>query len=146
MSGSDNVPKTATRWRDSILEDLGALSDSNLRRRLRLLSGPQGPLIRFEGREVIHLAGNNYLGLADHPALAEAAAGAASEWGSSAAASPLISGYMEPHEKLSRQLARFKDKEAFEFHQDADYHQRLVPPILDCVEGEMDLQFFEWVA
>ncbi|MBT3350146.1 MAG: 8-amino-7-oxononanoate synthase [Nitrospinaceae bacterium] len=102
----------ATNWRDSILEDLGALSDSNLRRKLRLLSGAQGPLIHFEGREVIHLAGNNYLGLADHPALADAAAKAASEWGSSAAASPLISGYMEPHEALSRQLAQFKDKEA----------------------------------
>lgn len=42
--------------------------------------------------------------------------------------------------------ARFKDQEAFEFHQGADFHQRLVPPILDCVEGEMDLQFFESVA
>ena len=42
--------------------------------------------------------------------------------------------------------ARFRDQEAFEFHQSADFHDRLVPPILDCVEGEMDLQFFEWVA
>ena len=42
--------------------------------------------------------------------------------------------------------ARFKDQEAFEFHQEADFHQRLVPPILDCVEGDMDLQFFDWVA
>lgn len=42
--------------------------------------------------------------------------------------------------------ARFKDQEAFEFHQNADFHQRLVPPILDCVEGEMDLQFFDRVA
>ncbi len=42
--------------------------------------------------------------------------------------------------------ARFKDDEAFEYHQNAEYHQRLVPPILDCVEGEMDLQFFDWVA
>lgn len=42
--------------------------------------------------------------------------------------------------------ARFKDQEAFEFHQEADFHHRLVPPILDCVEGEMDLQFFEWIA
>ena len=42
--------------------------------------------------------------------------------------------------------ARFKDDEAFQFHQNATYHQRLVPPILDCVEGEMDLQFFDWVA
>ena len=42
--------------------------------------------------------------------------------------------------------ARFKDQAAFEFHQEADFHHRLVPPILDCVEGEMDLQFFGWVS
>ena len=42
--------------------------------------------------------------------------------------------------------ARFKDQAAFDFHQEADFHQRLVPLILDRVEGEMDLQFFEWVA
>jgi quinol monooxygenase YgiN len=42
--------------------------------------------------------------------------------------------------------ARFRDQAAFDFHQEADFHQRLVPPILDCVEGEMDLQFFDWVA
>ena len=42
--------------------------------------------------------------------------------------------------------ARFKDEDAFNFHQEADFHLRLVPPILDCVEGEMDLQFFDWVA
>ncbi len=42
--------------------------------------------------------------------------------------------------------ARFKDQAAFEFHQEADFHHRLVPPILDCVEGEMDLQFFDWIA
>jgi len=42
--------------------------------------------------------------------------------------------------------ARFKDQAAFEFHQEADFHHRLVPPILDCVEGEMDLQFFEHIA
>lgn len=42
--------------------------------------------------------------------------------------------------------ARFKDRDAFDFHQQADFHQRLVPPILACIEGEMDLQFFDWVA
>jgi quinol monooxygenase YgiN len=42
--------------------------------------------------------------------------------------------------------ARFKDEDAFNFHQEADFHLRLVPPILECVEGEMDLQFFDWVA
>jgi len=42
--------------------------------------------------------------------------------------------------------ARFADQQAFEFHQAADFHERLVPPILDCVEGEMDLQFFDRVG
>ena len=42
--------------------------------------------------------------------------------------------------------ARFKDRAAFELHQAADFHQRLVPPILACVDGEMDLQFFDWVG
>lgn len=42
--------------------------------------------------------------------------------------------------------ARFENREAFEWHQAADFHERLVPPILDCVEGEMDLQFFDWVG
>jgi len=42
--------------------------------------------------------------------------------------------------------ARFRDQAAFEYHQAADFHERLVPPILDCVEGEMDLQFYDWVG
>jgi len=42
--------------------------------------------------------------------------------------------------------ARFADRDAFEFHQGAKFHERLVPPILDCVEGEMDLQFYDWVG
>ena len=42
--------------------------------------------------------------------------------------------------------ARFADQAASEFHQAADFHERLVPPILDCVDGEMDLQFFDRVG
>ncbi len=51
-------------------------------------------------------------------------------------------------EERSRYIvyARFRDREAFEFHQEAEFHHRLVPPILDCVDGEMDLQFFDFVA
>jgi len=42
--------------------------------------------------------------------------------------------------------ARFKDQAAFDFYQEADFHHRLVALILDCVEGAMNLQFFEWVG
>ncbi|NKB39083.1 MAG: antibiotic biosynthesis monooxygenase [Gammaproteobacteria bacterium] len=42
--------------------------------------------------------------------------------------------------------ARFKDQAAFDNHQTIDFHERLVPPILDCLAEEMDLQFYEHVA
>lgn len=42
--------------------------------------------------------------------------------------------------------ARFSSRVAFEHHQATDFHERLVPPILDCVDGEMDLQFYDWVG
>ena len=45
--------------------------------------------------------------------------------------------------------ARFKDEKAFEFHQKTPFHDRLVPPILDCLEGGaagMDLAFYDWVG
>lgn len=41
--------------------------------------------------------------------------------------------------------ARFRDKQAFDTHMATDFHDRLIPPIMDCVDGEMDLQFFEFV-
>jgi quinol monooxygenase YgiN len=40
--------------------------------------------------------------------------------------------------------ARFKDEEAFARHQKMPFHERLVPPILDCLEAPMDLQFYDW--
>jgi 8-amino-7-oxononanoate synthase len=102
----------STGWRETIREDLSRLSDQKLRRELRLLAGAQGPVMRFRGRELLQFAGNNYLGLADHPALAQAAEEAARRWGTSASASPLISGFMEPHSELAEALTNFKEKEA----------------------------------
>ncbi|MBI3129336.1 MAG: 8-amino-7-oxononanoate synthase [Candidatus Tectomicrobia bacterium] len=99
-------------WRASLREELEALSARGHRRSLRAVDGRQGPVVRHEGREVILLASNNYLGLADHPALVQAAADAARRWGASAAASPLISGHMEPHAALAAALAALKEKEA----------------------------------
>ena len=42
--------------------------------------------------------------------------------------------------------ARFKDEAAFEMHQKNDFHDRLVPPILDCLQEDMDLHFYDWIA
>ena len=68
---------------------LEQLRDRGLYRRTRLISGPQGPKITLDGRPVLLLCSNNYLGLADHPRVREAAADAAMRWGVGAGASRL---------------------------------------------------------
>ena len=86
---------------------LADLRDRGLHRRLRLVEGPQGPEVRLDGRSVLLLCSNNYLGLADDPRVREAAAEAALRWGAGAGASRLISGNMEPHGSLEADLAAF---------------------------------------
>ena len=81
---------------------------AGLLRRLRPLDGPQDPWVTIEGRRVLLLCSNNYLGLATHPALREAAARAARDWGVGAGASRLISGSLRLHEALEEQLAALK--------------------------------------
>ena len=83
-----------------------------MRRRLRTLSGSQGPRVWLDGQEVLLLCSNNYLGLASHPALIEAALTATSRYGVGTGGSRLISGSMEPHAALEEALAAFKGSEA----------------------------------
>ncbi|HMJ73895.1 MAG TPA: 8-amino-7-oxononanoate synthase [Solirubrobacterales bacterium] len=90
---------------ESRLEELRA---SGLHRRLRLIEGAQGPRVQLDGEPVLLLCSNNYLGLADHPRVREAAAEAALGWGAGAGASRLISGTMAPHRRLEERLAAFK--------------------------------------
>jgi len=91
---------------------LEELRTSGLHRRLRLVASPQGPRVLLDGRAVLMLCSNNYLGLADHPKVRRAAADAALRWGTSSGASRLISGNMELHGELERALAEFKGKPA----------------------------------
>jgi glycine C-acetyltransferase/8-amino-7-oxononanoate synthase len=79
-----------------------------LYRRLRLISGPQGARVLLDGKPVLLLCSNNYLGLADHPRVREAAADAAMRWGAGAGASRLVSGNMTIHRRLEEQLAEFE--------------------------------------
>ncbi len=95
-----------------ISDRLEELRDRGLHRRLRLVSGPQGPRVLLDGRPVLLLCSNNYLGLADHPRVRHAAAEAAMRWGAGAGASRLISGNMQPHRRLEERLAEFKGYEA----------------------------------
>ncbi len=95
-----------------VAERLQELRSRGLYRRLRLVDGPQGPQVTLGGRPVLLLCSNNYLGLADHPLVREAAAEAAMRWGAGAGASRLISGTMEPHVELESGLAEFKGYES----------------------------------
>ena len=91
---------------------LAELEQLGLRRRLRLISGPQGPRVLLDGRPVLLLCSNNYLGLADHPRVREAAAQAAMRWGVGAGASRLVSGTMTIHRRLEERLAEWEGSEA----------------------------------
>ena len=94
-----------------IEERLAELEAAGLRRRTRLVSGPQGPRVVLDGRPVLLLCSNNYLGLADHPRVREAAADAAMRWGAGAGGSRLVSGTMTIHQRLEERLAAFKGTE-----------------------------------
>ncbi len=91
---------------------LGEIRDRGLYRRLRMISGPQGPRVLLDGRPVLLLCSNNYLGLADHPRVREAAAEAAMRYGAGAGASRLVSGNMRIHRRLEERLADFKGYES----------------------------------
>jgi glycine C-acetyltransferase/8-amino-7-oxononanoate synthase len=95
-----------------IEERLEELKRSGLYRRMRMISGPQGPRVVLDGKPVLLLCSNNYLGLADHPRVRQAAADAAMRWGVGAGASRLISGTMTIHRRLEERLADFERTEA----------------------------------
>ena len=94
------------------MSSLDELEDRGLYRRMRLVSGPQGPRVLLDGKRVLLLCSNNYLGLADHPRVREAAARAAMRYGVGAGASRLISGNMTLHHRLEKRLAEFKGTES----------------------------------
>ncbi len=91
---------------------LDELAELGLHRRMRLVSGPQGPRVVLDGKPVLLLCSNNYLGLADHHRVREAAAEAAMRWGVGAGASRLVSGTMTVHRRLEERLAAFKGTES----------------------------------
>ncbi|HEX5983988.1 MAG TPA: 8-amino-7-oxononanoate synthase [Solirubrobacterales bacterium] len=95
-----------------VAERLEELRDRGLYRQLRLVEGPQGTSVTLDGRPVLLLCSNNYLGLAERAEVREAAAAAAMRWGAGSGASRLISGNMEPHRQLEAALAGFKGYEA----------------------------------
>ena len=96
----------------SFHDELETLRKQGLFRSMRLLQGEQSHRVILDGREVLLLCSNNYLGLADHPVLKEAAIQAVERYGTGSGASRLVSGNMELHEALEARIAAFKGTEA----------------------------------
>jgi glycine C-acetyltransferase len=80
--------------------------------RLRVLEDEQAPVCTFDGKQVINLASNNYLGLTTHPKLREAALAATRKYGVGSGAVRTIAGTMSLHMELEEKIARFKGTEA----------------------------------
>jgi glycine C-acetyltransferase/8-amino-7-oxononanoate synthase len=79
---------------------------------MRLVGSAPGPRVVLDGREVVLLCSNDYLGLASHPTVRNATAQAVERWGAGAGASRLVSGNTTLHQALERELAEFKDYDA----------------------------------
>jgi len=95
-----------------VSEQLRELRDKGVAPKLRVLEGEQKPVCIFDGKEVINLASNNYLGLTTHKALRKAAVEATKRYGAGAGAVRTIAGTMQLHMQLEEQIARFKNVEA----------------------------------
>jgi glycine C-acetyltransferase len=108
-TGTQTTKKNPTQY---ISDQLSELRAKGVAPKLRVLEGEQKPVCIFDGREVINLASNNYLGLTTHKSLRKAALDAVKRYGVGAGAVRTIAGTMKIHMELEEQIARFKNVEA----------------------------------
>jgi glycine C-acetyltransferase len=103
---------TASKKAQWITEEIDSLKQAGLYTHIRTLSSPQGAWLIVDGQKVLNFCSNNYLGLANHPRLAEAAKKAIDTYGIGPGAVRTIAGTMDIHLELERRLAAFKGVEA----------------------------------
>ncbi len=119
-----------------LAEELADLHAKHLYRPLRVMSTEQGPVATVDGREVISLSSNDYLGLTHHPRLKAAAVEAVREYGAGSGAVRTIAGTLDLHEALESELAAFKGTEAvLTFQSGFTANTGVIPTIT----GEADL-------
>ena len=106
------VAVTRTNPLSYLGEQLGELKAKGTYFHLRVLDDEQAPVCHFDGKSVINLASNNYLGLTTHPKLREAALAAIRQYGVGSGAVRTIAGTMKIHMELEEKIARFKHVEA----------------------------------
>ncbi|HEY7585493.1 MAG TPA: 8-amino-7-oxononanoate synthase [Candidatus Deferrimicrobiaceae bacterium] len=92
--------------------EIGELKEKGRYRFLRRVSGPQDAVVRIDGADRLNFSSNNYLGLANHPAVVEALVEYAGKYGVGSGASRLICGHMDIHAELEDEVARLKGTEA----------------------------------
>jgi glycine C-acetyltransferase len=119
-----------------LTEELAELKRQNLYRPMRVLSSPQAAEVVVDGKELVSLSSNDYLGLATHPKLKEAAIAATRDFGTGSGAVRTIAGNMTIHERLETELAEFKHVEAVLTFQSGFTANTGVIPV---VAGEKDL-------
>ncbi|MCW9089425.1 MAG: 8-amino-7-oxononanoate synthase [Gammaproteobacteria bacterium] len=91
----------------NLAAELAAREAAGLYRRRRTIDGPQGPLLRCDGRELLSFCSNDYLGLANHPELIAALKRGADEYGVGSGAAHLVNGHSRAHQQLEEELAAF---------------------------------------
>jgi glycine C-acetyltransferase len=102
---------TTTKLRQILKPQLDDLQARGLYKRERLLQGPQGAAIQVNGREVLNFCANNYLGLANHPAIVKAAHDGLDRYGYGLSSVRFICGTQEPHKQLEQAIAKFLGKD-----------------------------------
>ena len=117
MQGKATLLWWPTRRRINVLTNhfrttLQQLTDQSVRRSLSPLESATGPIVSHAGRTVILLSSNDYLGLATHPEVVQAAIEATERYGTGSGASRLVSGTLPPHTSLEAALAKFKGTDA----------------------------------
>src|SRR3569833_2149151 len=113
MTDTATRPQTTRRPLLAFLTDvLNELREKGTHFKLRVLDDQQAPVCHYDGKEVINLASNNYLGLANHPKLIEASLKATRELGVGSGAVRTIAGTMRIHMELEKKIAQYKNVEA----------------------------------
>ena len=121
---------------DFLADEVAGLRNQHLYRDLRVLSSAQGPVVEVDGRRLISLSSNDYLGLTHHPRLRAAAEKAVAEFGVGSGAVRTIAGTMSMHQALEAELAEFKQVPAvLTFQSGFTANTGLIPTIT----GEQDL-------
>lgn len=123
---------------ERLQKTLAELETAGLRRDLKEMQGAQGRMLRHQGRDYLNFSSNNYLGLADHPALREAMERGLRDWGLGSGAARLVTGSQGPVHRLEEALAEFKGTEAALVF-NSGYHANL--GALSCLLGEGDRIF-----